>query len=294
MPETVATCPLCNSPENHPFEQRLDHGQQIVYRICRGCGLVFQSPRMTVSESDLFYERQYRTLYQGQEGPDRKDLAIQRGRAEAMARFSRQHGLTHIARHLDIGCSAGLALRQFAKEFGSQPVGVEPGDAYRDYAAQQGMRVYASLEDLLAAGEPPFDLISLSHVLEHLPDPASYLTMLREKWLQPDGRLLLEVPNLYAHESFEVAHVLAFSPHTLAQTVQQAGFAVHASQTHGKPRSRLVPLYISLLARPINGGQTPALVPETGVRFQRRLGLLRRSLLTRLLPRLAWVPLEEI
>jgi 2-polyprenyl-3-methyl-5-hydroxy-6-metoxy-1,4-benzoquinol methylase len=38
-----------------------------------------------------------------------------------------------------------------------------------------------------ASGSERFDLISLIHVLEHLPDPVSSLAQLRERWLTPDG-----------------------------------------------------------------------------------------------------------
>ncbi len=101
------------------------------------------------------------------------------------------------------------------------------------------------------------------------------------------------MPNLYAHNCFEVAHLTAFSAHTLRQTLQKAGFAVHAFLKHGQPRSVMLPLYLTVLARPQTAPLAPEevpLQPERGVALKRRLGMARRRLLQRLFPSLAWIP----
>ncbi len=95
-----------------------------------------------------------------------------------------------------------------------------------------------------------FDLISLAHVLEHIANPVQYLAGLRQNWLTEEGSLLVEVPNLYCHDSFEVAHLVAYSPHSLTQTLQQAGFEIVVFVQHGRPRSSILPLYLTVLARP--------------------------------------------
>jgi hypothetical protein len=140
-----------------------------------------------------------------------------------------------------------------------------------------------------------FDFISLAHVLEHIPDPIQYLRNLREKWLTGDGNLLVEVPNLYGHDCFEIAHLISYSVHTLKQTLQQAGYEIRVTQVHGMPRSRILHLYITILAKPSTipkYSSTPSLVnliPERNVKLKRRLGFLKRQILTRLLPRKAWL-----
>ena len=90
-------------------------------------------------------------------------------------------------------------------------VGVEPGEAYRRYAQGRGINMYAALDELLADNPPRFDLVSLVHVLEHLPDPVGMLSTIRRGFNK--RHLLLEVPNFYAHDSFELAH-LAVIPRT--------------------------------------------------------------------------------
>jgi SAM-dependent methyltransferase len=291
MRETVTQCPLCGSSEKKLFDRRKFRDQPVTNQRCLACGLVYQSPRMDAAELEAFYQQEYRLLYQGSQGPSEKDLAVQRGRAQAWLDLMQAH-LPRVTRHLDIGCSAGLLLDAFEGAYGCQAVGVEPGDAYREYAAGRGFAVYPSLEALQEAGEGRFDLISLAHVLEHIPNPVQYLASLRQNWLTEEGSLLVEVPNLYCHDSFEVAHLVAYSPHSLMQTLQQAGFGIVVLVQHGWPRSSILPLYLTVLARPDLRSTIGKVNAERWVAAKRRYGLLHRRLLTRLAPGRAWLPVE--
>jgi SAM-dependent methyltransferase len=295
MPDNVQVCPLCGCEESTQFDRRIFHQLEVTNRICKWCGLVYQSPRMSSVELDNFYQAEYRRLYQGKEDPIQKDLVVQRKRAEATLPFARKY-ITSVSQHLDIGCSTGLFLQNFQQAYGCQPCGVEPGIAYRDYAQKRGLVVEASLEELPDRLKGTFDLISMMHVLEHMSDPVGYLDQIREHYLQPAGWLLLEVPNLYAHDSFETAHLFSFSVHTLAQTVHKAGYKILAIRKHGLPRSRIIPLYVTLIARSPGLDEeylTNLVIPERGVAARRRLGMLYRRIASRLLPGQAWLPLDE-
>ncbi len=298
MPEFVTQCPLCASGSSLPFNRREFRGREVVNRLCRDCGLVFQSPRMTKVESVAFYAEEYRLLQEGSAGPTARNMAAQRSRVNALLEFTRAR-VQAVSRHLDIGCSLGILLQGFQEAYHNRPYGIEPGEAHRAQARKQGLTVYASLAELEEQETGRFDLVSMSHVLEHLPDAVGYLAHLREKLLDPDGWLLVEVPNLYAHDSFEPAHLVAYSPHTLRQTLEKAGFDIILLEAHGRPRSDILPLYITVLARPGSGApQTDASTtlsasllpvrPERGVALKRRLGLLRRRVLERLFPQRAW------
>jgi len=291
MTEIVQSCPLCGGEQFRLFDQRTFRGLAVTNRICGTCGLVYQSPRMTEPELGVFYKIEYRRLYQGEQGPDAKDLAVQGGRAEALLAFC-QGRLPAVKRHLDIGCSAGLLLQRFRQAYSCRSTGVEPGAAYREYAQGQGLKVYAGLDEVTVKKSTRFDLVSMAHVLEHLPYPVDYLVNLRQNLLRPAGWLLVEVPNLYAHDSFEVAHLVSYSIHTLRQVLGKAGFEIVALEQHGRPRSRLLPLYVTALARPAEGPAPTQILSDGGVRFKRSWGMARRWLLERLLPRQAWLPIE--
>ncbi len=291
MTEIVRSCPLCGSSRAKAFDRREFRGQMVTNQICQVCGLVYQSPRMTEAESQVFYQAEYRQLYQGQTGPSPKDLAVQYARAGSTLEFILPW-VRNLDNILDIGCSTGALLQQFQMYYHPQAIGIEPDDLFRQFAQSLNLEVVPSLEELAPTSLHSFTLISMMHVLEHLPDPVVYLHNLREMLLQPQGWLLLEVPNLYAHDCFEVAHLASFSPHTLRQVVTQAGFRVRHIRLHGMPRSQFIPLYITLLAQS-DGHSSMAVRPEYLVRFKRQIGFLQRRLYTRLFPRQAWLPVLD-
>ncbi len=288
MPEDVRTCALCGSDHSAPFDQRTFHGRKVTNRICLDCGLVYQSPRMTEVEATVFYADEYRLFQEGSTDPTARNLTIQKARASSLYDFI-QPVLPAVFRHLDIGCSTGILLQQFQDAYHNQAVGAEPGEAHRIHAREKGLTVYATLEDLEKAGEARFDLISISHILEHLPDPVGTLTHLRERILTPTGWLLLEVPNLYAHDSFEVAHLVAFSLHTLREVLNKSGFDIVIFAKHGRPNSALLPLYLMVLCRPARQPGIRPVRPERGVAIKRKVGMLWRRILTRLFPQRAWI-----
>ena len=288
MSKIVQFCPLCGSDRSMFFERTKFRGREIVNRICQNCGMVFQSPCMDDEEAAAFYATEYRLLNEGSVAPTARNISAQHARAESLAGFARPV-IDRLSSHLDIGCSMGILLGRFEKEYHCHPVGIEPGEAHRAQARQAGLTVHASLEELEQKGPARFSLISMAHVLEHMPDPVGYLVHLRETLLDPAGWLLLEVPNLYAHDSFETAHLVAYSAHTLQQTVEKAGFEVVRLEKHGRPRSAWLPLYITLLARPRSGMQSKFhLHPEGWVVPKRQLGMLWRHFIERLFPRWIW------
>ncbi|MFH1523826.1 MAG: class I SAM-dependent methyltransferase [Chloroflexota bacterium] len=288
MSESIRKCPLCGGEHSIIFDRREFRSHTVINRLCQNCGLVFQSPRMTEAELAGFYLEEYRRLQEDSMTPTARNVNAQTARAESLCDFSRPI-LPLINRHLDIGCSTGILLQHFQRTYKNQAVGVEPGEAHRMYACKKGLTVYASLEDLEKAAETRFDLVSMSHVLEHLPDPIGYLTHLREHLLTPDGWLLLEIPNLYAHDSFEVAHLYAFSPHTLREVLRWSGFDIVKLEKHGRPNSQLFPLFLTILCQPVLQPDVHPVHPERGVVFKRRAGMLWRRILSRLFPKRAWL-----
>jgi SAM-dependent methyltransferase len=243
---------------------------------------------MTEVESAAFYADEYRLLQEGSADPTARNIHAQEKRAEALHDFA-QTSIPSISHHLDIGCSMGILLQHFQGTYHNQAVGVEPGEAHRAQARKDGLTVYPLLGELKKAGEARFDLVSMSHVLEHLPDPVGYLDHLREFLLTTDGWLLLEVPNLYAHDSFEVAHLLAFSPHTLREVLRWSGFTIIKFEKHGRPNSQLIPLYLTVLCRAAAQPDLSSVHPERGVALKRRTGMLWRRILARLFPKRAWL-----
>jgi 2-polyprenyl-3-methyl-5-hydroxy-6-metoxy-1,4-benzoquinol methylase len=290
-------CLLCGSEKQMPFEVLESFGIPLTYYQCQNCGFIFQSLEESPAAEVDFYTETYRMLYQNNEEPTEKDLWTQRQRAVYLLNLVHSLKRFNPQRILDIGASSGVFIRVCQEIFDADVIGVQPGDAYRAYAQAKGLRMYASLETLLETNPEKFDLVSMIHVLEHLPSPLETLKTIREKLISERGVLLLEVPNFYAHDSYELAHLSCFTPHTLKEIVNQAGFKVVMLSRYGRPRSRLLNLYLKVLARPITKGSGAASVkPERYVRMKRKAGFFYRRVVQKLFPHQAWLPLpgEEL
>jgi 2-polyprenyl-3-methyl-5-hydroxy-6-metoxy-1,4-benzoquinol methylase len=290
MSETVKNCLLCSSNKSSIFDKRELHGYHVVNNICSNCGFVYMPQRMSEKELNDFYKDKYRTLYQGQEEPTTANLKTQTLRADDLQRFA-QENTGKVDRFLDIGASAGLLMEAFQKNTGSEVIGLELGDSYRKFAQDKGLTLYASLEKMQKAGEENFDLISMSHVLEHIPNPKEYLLGLREL-LNEGGHLLLQVPNVFWHDSFEVAHLISFSPHTLREMVRAAGYLPLSIKSHGYPISKLFPIYTTILARKEDIAKDYQVKKESFVKPRRKINEFLKKVFGRLLPKLSWVPRE--
>lgn len=288
------TCPLCHSDQSEHFDTLMVEAQAIEYRLCGRCGMVFQNAGWKKEELSDFYAKEYRKLVEGEDQVSDKNRAIEETRARLLVSWLKAQGVSAVKRHMDIGASTGALIHHTQVDFGAQVLGVELSNSHRAFAESRGLPMLPSLDALEARGGERFDLITLIHVLEHLPDPVQTLTELRERWLASDGAFLLEVPNLFIHNSYEIAHLHAFSRHTLLETLRLAGYRVDAVRVHGQPRSKVLGLYITVLARPVAAPLDASVRPEGNVRLKRRLGMARRRLLERLLPGQAWLPFPTL
>lgn len=159
-------------------------------------------------------------------------------------------------RLLDVGCGGGAFLRRM-RIAGWVVAGTEPdAKAAARLAAKEGFPVYSSLDHLIQEQSQRFDIIVLSHVIEHLPDPASTLAMLRGL-LNKEGRLLLTTPNAKSlglrifgasWRGLEPPrHFNVFSPDSLCQLLCSAGF--HAERLNTDVRLARGIWFLSYLAR---------------------------------------------
>ena len=102
-------------------------------------------------------------------------------------------------RILDIGCGGGLLSEPMAR-LGADVVGADPAPrnipVARIHAEQSDLTIdyrVTTAEDLAAAGEQ-FDVVLNMEVVEHVPDPASYLAACRAL-LKPGGLMVCSTIN---------------------------------------------------------------------------------------------------
>lgn len=135
---------------------------------------------------------------------------------------------------LDVGAGYGLLLSQVATLLPDwERCAVEPDESARDTLARVASKRFdhALLWDDANGLGRTFDVISLSHVLEHLIDPLHALRILYGH-LKPGGLLMLEVPNDHLVEMLrgerlnDLPHLWFFSLHGLRYLAHRAGFEV--------------------------------------------------------------------
>ena len=106
---------------------------------------------------------------------------------------------------LDVGCGTGDFLKT-AKENNWTVSGIEPNADARSIANQKTDNSVFDIEQLNNFEINSFDVITLWHVLEHLPDLEYQISILK-KLLKPKGRLVVAVPN---YKSFDASYYNQF------------------------------------------------------------------------------------
>ena len=198
------SCNQCGSQDADVVGKGADreyYSSSDIYEIvrCRHCGLVYLNPRPVSEELPRIYPPSYHS-YILDEVAGSKGSFVTRMRQKAGARR-----FAPIMRHaksfqkidlLDVGCGNGWLLRVI-KSLDPERIetfGVEISEPVCRAARELGHTVYCGrFEDVNL--NRPFDVINLTHVIEHVSDPRLVVRKAYEA-LKPGGLLVLETPNV--------------------------------------------------------------------------------------------------
>jgi SAM-dependent methyltransferase len=237
-------CPLCASDQADTLFIARDRlvgmpGEFPVVR-CRACRFVYLNPRPAPEALPAFYPSEYYPLSAGRETPEA--LAVARGLLDRVEEIDPGGNLTV----LDAGCGTGLFLK-LARDRGHIVRGVELSDSAAEYGRKiYGLAIESGTLESARLPEDTFDVITMWHVLEHLPDPVSALRIV-QRTLKPGGVLLFGVPNIGSLEArffgrrwFSLdapRHLGHFDPDSARTVVEVAGLKldriVHSEGTAG-------------------------------------------------------------
>ena len=130
-----------------------------------------------------------------------------------------------------IGCSDGYTLHRM-KEFGAEEVkGIDLGQSSCDLALERyGIDVACGDFESYDLGDQKFELLILTHVLEHLFDPVSVLKKCN-KIQKEQGKLVIEVPLLenadrFPPGIFALEHLNYFSESSICETINRSGYSI--------------------------------------------------------------------
>ena len=293
-------CAVCGSLEQAPFLRPARSPGPVVR--CRGCGLVFVSPRE--DERAIIDEgRPLAELERLRDSRDPRDLAgcweldllaAETPALRAARRVNHQAALGWIARHrpppgrlLDFGCGWGFFLED-ARAAGWTVQGLEPLPGHGVHA-RGALGLDVRTDTLRPDSFPPesFDVVTAFQVFEHLPDPAAELAKLH-RMLKPGGLMVIEVPNIATpwvrllggrHRHFVEDHLWFFSPRSLARLLERQGFTPIATHfpTRRLPVERLLDAWAGRYLPPRAVGALRAVAQRAGL-LERRLPVNLRDI----------------
>ncbi|MFI1744738.1 class I SAM-dependent methyltransferase [Thalassobellus sediminis] len=159
---------------------------------------------------------------------------------------------------LDIGCGTGDFL-QTAKDNNWNVTGIEPNEQARGIANKKTNDSVFNTKQLSKFELESFDVITLWHVLEHLPNLEEQITIIK-KLLKPNGTLIIAVPNYKSYDAlyyksywaaFDVPrHLWHFNKESISKLVSKASMKVE------KVKPMLFDaFYVSLLSEKYKSGK---------------------------------------
>lgn len=176
------SCPVCkNYPQNFPKNQSIIP--------CEVCGSSWTFLLEEVNSDSLYSDEVYAVV------DNRKSIFERIIFSEAEKILGKARKINpHANSVLDFGSGKGQFLA-VAKSLDWEGLGIETAKERANFAKENyGVEVLTEFYDGGIIGNGKFDLITLNHVLEHLPDPVSLVTELIEKNLSPNGLVYIEVP----------------------------------------------------------------------------------------------------
>jgi len=259
-------CGACGSRERRPLFQK----QGFAYHRCAACSHVYVSPRISG-------EVQARLLEDDPSAADDRYLEAQRMYAEFICHWLSLR--TSGARLLDLGFGRGYLMR-VAPAYGFEVYGVDSSQAQVDRLTLEfGDRVARAVVGRDPIPWQAFDVVVMSHVLEHLPDPRAALEQVADV-LNPGGLLYVAVPDLGSMH-FKVlgkhweainplVHLQYFTETSLSTLLTSAGFDAPERLRVPALPDEMSPRWMRLM-RQLGGGDSDQLTvlartPDAGPR----------------------------
>ncbi|HCV22165.1 MAG TPA: methyltransferase type 11 [Candidatus Latescibacteria bacterium] len=256
-------CPLCTGTggrglhtQNFAVMVELGMESQVDIVACEACGMVFNDIPTSQVELDRTYEEHSKyadtTLYGGGDEVEFPPEAVwDVERLESTAAWLDSVLVSSEFRVLDAGCATGTFLGALKGLGWKSLVGLDPSPV----ATETTTRIHGVETVTGSFLDPPadigeFDVVALSHVLEHLVDVRGAVEGIR-KLTRLGGFAYLEVPDASAYadhlvapfHDFNTEHINHFSLPLLCRLMEAFGFTevesgakvIQCSATHSYP-----------------------------------------------------------
>jgi len=229
-------CPLCH--QNDASTQFTKYGFSVVK--CNNCGFDYVNP---ILRQDLFPSSELEIGALSNHHLTFLSGATYLSSAARRFEYELQQTLEKTERPpsklLEIGCSIGIGL-EIAERYGLQAEGVEPNTETAKISIAKGYTVHNELFSSSLFSDTYFDIVMSMDVLEHVPDPVTFLSEVRNV-LSDDGITMIQVPNAgglicklegVKNQVFNgLIHLNYFTPQTLDQAAIKAGLTNISTET---------------------------------------------------------------
>ena len=222
--ETIS-CPQCGSENYHSFITGSDvlHGLAGTWQVvrCKDCDFIYTNPRPAPESVGDIYPESYaphlaKTKHKKRDRRDkvRNWVLTQHwnyplGKKSVLGRILSYPALIRLkckrrnfnlfpyhgsGKLLDYGCGGGSFLLQM-RQLGWQVAGMDMSDHAVDECRGQELAVFQGDDPTKRFESGAFDVVTMWHVLEHVPDPNRTLNQIHQV-LTPAGRIVIAVPNI--------------------------------------------------------------------------------------------------
>lgn len=227
-------CSVCGKSKketvHHQKFGRFDDGIIFNYVVveCKKCGAVFADETPPQEVYDAYYHDMSKYEELAEESKVSPDLRSAHERVSVIVDgFLRNKNV----KILDIGCATGDTLFEFKRKGYARVCGIDPAPRCKKIAKQL-YDIDIETATLKTWNPIPgsYDVITLSHVLEHLVDVKGSIEKMYQA-LGEKGLLYIEVPAAHqfikrpeGFEHFSMEHVNYYSPKTLTSLMMYFGF----------------------------------------------------------------------
>jgi len=196
----ISKCPICSNSNFTIYMRTKDYfftQEEFTLSKCTNCNFVFTNP-IPINLGKYYETPDYLSHNTGDNGIMGK-LYSKLRKINIKRKFKLVNNYNPSGKILDIGCGTGELLQYFKQKNWSVS-GIEPNTTARNFAKKNHKIEIWEEEMLETFSANSFDVISMWHVLEHVPDLHKRLSQI-EKLLKKDGTIFIALPNLDSPDS---------------------------------------------------------------------------------------------
>lgn len=255
------TCNLCGM-DNTKFlfksKDRLHKVDEQEFNLvkCFNCGLVYINPQPEPSELAKYYPEDY--------GPYDKMNIFKIGRFGKLIKNIRDYFLKKNIRekivlddsqkiYFDFGCGGGENMLNIKKKHPNWKIeGADISYFACEKARKLGFDVQNGCIEDLQLKKEYYDVINVSHVIEHLNDPLNALKILKNS-LKSGGKIIISTPNVdsfafkifrsYWYATDTPRHLYLFSKETLSNLLKKIEFKIEKVDYNTGPKVAIKSIY---------------------------------------------------